>query len=294
MNKNWNDKLADRLDGLLEHLSGFILVIIAVVTVLGLITGYRYYSYTQDEPQYCASCHLMQEAFSEWQKGRHSNVVCQQCHRLTILEQNKLLVAYVLKGNKPLAQTHGREKPWEACKDCHAYEMSQGSLTLEKSFGHARHAIIQKTQCKVCHKITTHNFRPNESACGKCHKDKGVHGIKTEAFTCLACHTFSHKKKPALPTSECLTCHRGTASKGVMAALTCLQCHKPHERKKVGDATCTIECHRNEAAVGRHGFHMKKGLECAYCHKPHTWKVAGNAAVCGKCHAFRKPETFIY
>jgi nitrate/TMAO reductase-like tetraheme cytochrome c subunit len=202
MSKHWSNKIADRLEGLMEHVTGIVLVAIAVVTVLGLLTGYRYYNYTQDEPQYCVSCHLMQEAFREWQRGQHSHVVCQQCHRLTILEQNKLLAAYVLKGNQPLAQTHGREKPWNACRDCHSYEMSQGSLTLEKSFGHARHALINKIQCKICHKISTHNFRPNESACGKCHKDKGVHLANTDSFSCLVCHPFSHKKKPAKPVNK--------------------------------------------------------------------------------------------
>gem|GEM_PF-6671313 len=56
---------------LFEHLKGFILAAIVIVAVLGVIVGYRYYRYTQDEPAYCASCHL----------------------------QNQLLVAYVVKGN---------------------------------------------------------------------------------------------------------------------------------------------------------------------------------------------------
>ncbi|PIX87628.1 MAG: hypothetical protein COZ31_09430, partial [Nitrospirae bacterium CG_4_10_14_3_um_filter_44_29] len=77
------------------------------------------------------------EAFTEWQKGKHRDIVCQICHHLSILEQNQLLVTYVVKGgSKNFSQTHGREKPWQECRKCHVSEVSQGSVTLKKSYGH--------------------------------------------------------------------------------------------------------------------------------------------------------------
>lgn len=169
-----------------EHLKGFILAAIVIVAVLGVTVGYRYYRYTQDDPQYCASCHLMKEAFLEWQKGKHRDVVCQKCHHLSMIEQNQLLVAFVLKGDQPFSQKHGREKPWKACKECHMDENSISS----RSYGHARHVLMQNINCKVCHRGTVHNFYPKEEACQKCHHDKGVHGVGMEAFSCLKCHPF--------------------------------------------------------------------------------------------------------
>lgn len=292
----WHKKIADFIEGLIEHSKGLVLAVIAIVAILGAVTGYRYYRYTEDEPQYCASCHLMQEAFREWEKGKHGSVVCQKCHHLTVLEQNKLLMAYVVRGNKPLSQTHGREKPWAACKSCHAGEISQGSLTIKKSYGHTLHVVMQKIDCKACHESALHNFRPNEKACQKCHQDKGVHGVGMEAFSCLKCHSFSEKTPSMIPKDRCIKCHRDVVQKGPMSGMFCHQCHKPHKKISLQPADCVNECHKNTVTSGRHGQHTKKGLDCLYCHKPHLWVVGEGMArkLCAKCHSFRKPATFTF
>ena len=61
---NKGKKIIDSIVKCVEEVKGFILVAVVIVAVLGGIVGHRYYRYTQDEPQYCASCHLMKEAFS--------------------------------------------------------------------------------------------------------------------------------------------------------------------------------------------------------------------------------------
>ena len=71
----------------MEHVKGFVLAAFVIVFVLSVMVGYRYYRYTQDDPQFCASCHLMKEAYKEWQKGKHRDVVCQDCHQLSILKR---------------------------------------------------------------------------------------------------------------------------------------------------------------------------------------------------------------
>jgi len=292
------EKIIDSIIKCFEEVKGFILASVVIIAVLGIVVGHRYYRYTQDEPQYCASCHLMKEAFSEWQKGRHRDIVCQTCHHLSILEQNQLLVSYVVKGNnkKQFSQTHGREKPWKECRKCHTGEVAQGSLTLSKSYGHARHVFMQNIDCKICHKGTLHNFYPNENACQTCHKDRGVHGIGMEAFSCLKCHSFSEKTPSMIPKDRCIKCHKDIPQRGPMSDLLCHQCHKPHGKISPSSETCTEECHRNEAKVGQHGFHMKKGLTCLNCHKAHLWVVGRSRAVtlCIKCHVYKNPWLFIY
>lgn len=280
----------------MEHMKGFILAAFVIITVLGIIVGYRYYRYTQDNPQFCASCHLMRTAFTEWQKGAHRDVVCQRCHQLTMLEQNQLLVAYVVKSNKAFSQTHGREKPWQACRKCHMDNISQGSVTMKKSYGHARHVFMRGIECNTCHKSALHDFHPNENACQNCHKDKGVHGIGMEAFSCLKCHSFSEKTPSMVPKDRCVRCHKNIPEKGPMASLLCHQCHKPHGNIIPASSTCIKECHSNETAVGQHKLHMDKGLDCMYCHKPHTWIVGKGMArrICSKCHGYKDPMLFIY
>ncbi|MEW5746989.1 MAG: hypothetical protein AB1805_16290 [Nitrospirota bacterium] len=296
MKKPGKRKYGDAVENLVEHFKGFILAALVTVFILGVTVGYRYYRYTQEDPQFCASCHLMDAAVREWQKGKHRDVVCQRCHQLTIFEKNQLLVAFVVAGNKPLEQTHGREKPWQACNRCHTDSAAQGAVTMTKSYGHARHVFMQKIACKECHKGTVHDFHVNERSCQECHHDKGVHGIGMEAFSCLKCHSFSEKTPSMVPKDRCIKCHAAIPRKGPMSGLLCHQCHRPHGKINPTPATCVSECHRNETAVGQHGRHLSKGLHCMYCHRPHTWTVGEERAksLCSECHAFRKPESFIY
>lgn len=296
MFKRFRRRLSDSLEALIEHFTGFILAFIIIIGILGFVVGYRYYRYTQDEPQYCASCHMMKEAFSEWEKGKHRDVVCQTCHQLNILEQNQLLIAFILKQeNKPFSQTHGRKKPWKACKKCHLDEISQGSLTLRKSFGHARHVFMQAIECKSCHKGTVHNFHPNEKACLGCHGDKGVHGVGMEALSCLKCHSFVEKSPSMVPKDRCLKCHKKIPATSPMAGLSCHQCHRPHKKGSPTSDVC-IDCHHNMRLFGQHGLHEEKDLKCLDCHKAHTWTIGEEQAkvLCTKCHPFKDPKSFIY
>lgn len=292
-----NKKLLDSIVSCIEEIKGPLLFGFVIVAVLGVVVGHRYYRYTQDDPQYCGSCHLMKEAFTEWQKGKHRDIVCQTCHNLSILEQNQLLVAYVVKAdNKQFSQTHGREKPWKECRKCHMGEASQGSVTLNKSYGHARHVFMQNVDCKMCHKSMLHSFKPAGKACQSCHKDKGVHGIGMEAFSCLNCHSFSEKTPSMVPKDRCIKCHTKISPKGPMSNMLCHQCHHPHGKIIPKSETCISECHQNETSVGQHGFHMNKGLNCLDCHKAHSWVVGVERAraLCVKCHAYKDPKRFIY
>jgi nitrate/TMAO reductase-like tetraheme cytochrome c subunit len=293
---NWKARFEKTIEGLLEHVKGFILAAFVTIAVLTALVGYRYQRYTQDDPQYCASCHLMKEAFAEWQKGKHRDVVCQQCHQLSLLEKNRLLVAYVVKGTQPLAQSHGREKPWQACRGCHEESAAQGSLTNSKSYGHAKHDIIKRIECKECHKGALHNFKPNENSCLNCHKDKIVHGTGMEAFSCLKCHSFGEKAPSMIPKDRCVRCHTDVAGKGPMSGMLCHQCHKPHGDMHPTAATCVKNCHGTEASVGQHGLHLKQNLDCLYCHKAHSWVVGKEKArvLCSKCHPLKDPKLFIY
>lgn len=291
------DRFTELLDRILVHVKGFVLAAFFMIAVLAAVGGYRYYEYTRKDPTFCVSCHQMKETFTEWQQGKHRDVLCQQCHKLNIFEQNQLLVAFVVKGDKKdYAQKHGREKPWKECRKCHMENISQGSLSMRNSYGHAKHVFMQSIDCKICHKGISHNFRPNEKACLGCHKDKQVHGAKMEAFSCLKCHSYSEKTPSMIPKDRCIKCHTHlSAAKGPMSGLLCHQCHKPHGKIIPDPAACTAECHVNESSIGQHGFHMNKGLNCLDCHKAHSWTVGRERAskICVRCHQYKNPQLFI-
>lgn len=295
MKINLRNKVREMLDRIIDHLRGFVLALIVLISVLGIVVGYKYYRHTQEDPEFCMSCHMMKEAFQEWQRGKHRDIVCQKCHHLNLIEQNQLLVSFVVKRNGPFSQSHGRKKPWSECKNCHLNEISQGSITLRKSYGHAKHVFMLNTECRVCHGKSLHLFKPDENGCRNCHKDKGVHGVGMEAFSCLKCHAFSDKSPKMVSREKCLGCHKNPAS-GPMSNFQCHQCHKPHGKIKLKSEDCLGECHSNETKVGQHNLHMKKGIECLDCHKAHTWTVGLGQAktLCNRCHRSKDPKTFIY
>ncbi len=276
-----------------EHLKGLIL---AVIVIALFVYGYRYYRYTQNDPEFCETCHMVKEAYADWSKGKHRDVICQNCHQMGNLEQNVRLVSYIMTGKNPVSLTHGRMKPWQECSNCHMDDISQGSVSPTKSYGHAKHAVTKKIECKTCHSPHMHDFPANESPCDKCHPGKGVHGISMDKFSCLKCHSFSRKPLPMLSKNACVKCHVNFPKKGPMSGLSCHYCHKPHKQEKPTSATCTVECHKTEATIGQHGLHAKAGIECMHCHKRHSWTVseAMKKALCSECHSYRDSRSFRY
>lgn len=270
-----------------------ILLAIAVITLI-LFTGHRYYQFTKKDPHYCELCHVMKEPYKAWQDSAHRNTVCQVCHSMTLIGQNKLLLSYIFTGEKDkVRDKHGREAPWDSCNACHLETAKQGAVTMRKSYGHARHVFMEKIACKNCHTADMHNFKPDERNCLGCHEDKGVHGMGMESFACLSCHVYG--EVTAMPKRErCLSCHKDIPLIGPMNAFECQKCHKPHGRLKPTANDCMTNCHTNQNAIGRHDKHMN--ISCLECHKAHTWKVGKELAkrICVKCHEYKDPLSFIF
>lgn len=280
----------------LHEIKGPVLFLLFLISLTAIVVGYRYYRHTQENPEFCLSCHLMKEAYKTWQKSKHSDIVCQTCHRLSLIEQNRLLIAFVA-GKKSVKETHGRQKPWQACKECHFPDIEQGAITDSKTFGHARHVFTKKINCSACHTGDIHEFKPESNACKKCHQGRLVHGLGMEGLQCLNCHTFTKEPSDKLVSEKrCLGCH-DIPRTGVMSALRCFDCHKPHGIIKLKGSDCLGRCHSHELEVGQHRLHIEKAkVDCLYCHRAHTWKVGRDMAskICTKCHAYKEPTRFVF
>jgi hypothetical protein len=239
----------------------------------------------------------MEEAFKTWQLSKHRDFECQTCHAMSLLEQNKLLVSFVVKGTKSIKQLHGRVKPWSSCKKCHFSETAQGSVTMTKAYGHAKHVFMQNIACSKCHMGNLHNFAPNQQACEECHKDRMIHGLGMEGLTCLNCHSYGEKEPKMVSDKRCLKCHKHMPRKGTMTSLHCFDCHHPHGEIKPSNMDCFQNCHGTEAKVGQHQLHMDEAkMNCLDCHKAHHWTIGEKEAVklCNRCHKIKDPATFIY
>lgn len=280
-----------------EHRKG-IIILLLLVSLIGAAAGHKYYRYTQDDPQFCSTCHMMTETYKSWRTGKHWDVKCQTCHQMTIVEQNRLLVAYVARGaTSPQRQVHGRQKPWSVCKQCHVDDVSQGAISLRLSYGHARHVFMENLGCENCHWSNSHDFHPDGRACSKCHTEKLVHGLGMQGLSCLKCHSYGEESPAMISMDRCVECHMKIPKDGPMARFKCFDCHKPHGKIKLEDKDCLGECHGNEARVGQHGLHMKETeLGCLDCHKAHGWIIGKKQSpgLCDRCHVLKDPNTFIY
>ena len=180
------------IESFVEHNRGGILLILLLITVLGSVVGYRYYHYMNDSPEFCLTCHVMQTSFLDWQQSRHWNLKCQICHRMSIFEQNRLLVAYVARGRiaGPERELHGKAAPWQACLKCHSEDMGDGRRATD-AYGHYRHVRMGKIGCEKCHVSGRHNFPPNGNACLGCHGGMFAGRPRLNTASCLQCHNFS-------------------------------------------------------------------------------------------------------
>jgi hypothetical protein len=274
-----------------------ILVLVFILCVLGAVTGYRYYKYVNKDPDFCVMCHVTEEGYRSWETSDHHLIICQTCHKLSVIEGNKLLLAYYVKGAKDVKQKHGRVMPWESCIACHNREAAQGSVTFRVSYGHARHVFMHNIGCQKCHASEMHKFDVDSAKCQKCHVDKLVHGMGTAGLYCLNCHGFGESGSKMTSSRRCFTCHKDMPEKGVMSNVECHECHHPHNKFSIESKDCLGECHSSETRVGQHRKHLElPGMMCLECHKPHVWEVkkANAKGLCDRCHEMKDPRTFIY
>lgn len=274
-----------------------IVILLLLISIIGGVLGSRYYRHTREDPDFCVSCHMMKESFKSWQMSKHRDFPCQTCHTINILEQNRMIISYVIKGNESIKQQHGRVSPWKTCRKCHFADIEQGSAGRSSSYGHAKHVFMHKIGCSKCHTGSHHSFLPDQQTCSGCHGDKLVHGMGMEGLSCLTCHSYGEEAPNMVNKERCLRCHKDLPPKGIMSSLNCFDCHHPHGKIKPSSQDCFKNCHGKEARIGQHDLHMTKAnMKCLDCHKAHTWTVGRKEAesLCRKCHQMKDAATFIY
>ncbi len=312
-------------------LKGKIIIAILLLAIIigGGMVAFRFYDFTQHNPKFCVSCHLMKPAFTAWEQSEHKGINCHDCHRLSIPEQNRLLINFVLYRPESVPPRHGKIiVPWKHCIKCHweKDERYPNAPMVNKSRYHAIHVFMEQVECSKCHGYRVHRFTVEERYCITCHENREVHGTGMEKLACLNCHTDrTVDLKPG--RKKCLYCHGDEAvRKELLATKTidvkhfkpsreiidkatkinvpdnapmqfhCYECHRPHTKVKPDWGDCLAKCHTTVPSVGKHEMHIKTvGMKCVDCHKPHKWTVTAEQAKkdCIKCHEYREPKTFI-
>ena len=265
-------------------------VIMLVLIFAGSLGSYRMYNYTQNDPEFCRSCHTMETAWTRWENSEHSKVGCHSCHTVSPVGGMQLVVNYLME--KPDRNTNHASIPDKACEKCH-YSGDPQWVQVADTAGHKTHAEGQNLACQTCHGMRLHSFRPSTEICVACHADhvagqeKAIKVPQMRDLHCVECHPFLRDDSPLRPTREtCLSCHQKIQS-GVTfpdnapMKWDCRECHKPHNAEKpVVDCT---SCHAGVLRQGLHKATTHSQTACKVCHKPHEWKVT-KRETCTGCH----------
>lgn len=144
-----------------------IALVVLVIVVIGMMAGGAGYAYS-DSPEFCGSCHSMEQAHSTWQASNHKQLKCTECH----LPQKNIVTKLITKGTTGTNDTYH-----EVLKDYPAVmKLSpDGKKIVEDNCLRCHQSTVEKTgmaaggeDCTKCHRSIVHGTN----------KSKG--GIKVE------------------------------------------------------------------------------------------------------------------
>lgn len=267
-------------------------IIVAVIAVAFLVLGVygatRAYNYTQNDTQFCRSCHIMEKAWDRWQSSEHQSITCHSCHEQSPLESTQLLVTFALQ--QPERVSKHAYVPDEACDRCHENGNPKYKQVAAEA-GHRVHAEEQNIACVKCHGVTIHRFQPPKQICGVCHEGNPVKVTPMASIHCLECHNYVGEGS-LLPTrKDCLECHQTMPQSKVNwpsqapMQFQCKDCHKPHVQE--APVVQCLSCHPGVPSAGKHTVKAHASVSCQTCHKPHEWTVT-KRETCLSCHSAKE------
>ncbi len=259
-----------------------VLVIILIAISFGSFYFSRFYSYMQHDPDFCHSCHIMEESWERWVTSEHRNIECHSCHEQSLFASAGLLLDFAFGGSERLEE-HA-VVPDDACEKCHESDNPRW-IQVAATAGHEQHAEEQNIACTKCHSVTLHRFEPPGAICNICHEEKHTEIGGMAAMHCIACHQYLVEEKKLLPLRKgCLDCHQALTEVGVIWPINapmqypCGDCHQPHEQ-----AEPLVDCLSCHAIKGLHLKGAHDASSCQTCHEAHEWQVA-QSETCLTCH----------
>lgn len=273
------------------------IVVLAIGVGVYFVVGF--YSYMQDDPEFCQSCHIMTESWDRWATSDHAEVGCHECHQQSMLESASQLLSFITHDYERV-EKHAVVQD-EACEDCHE-SGDPNWLQVAATAGHKLHADVENIACTTCHSISVHRFEPSGAICEVCHDEQPMAVEKMKDTHCPVCHDFLAEGDNPMPTrSACLDCHNSMGGEVSWSAeapmqFDCGACHQPHQETQ--PMVDCLSCH----AVN--GYHLRgdhEATQCETCHEAHEWTVSPReacltchpgksdhnpSAECGACHQF--------
>ena len=223
------------------------IVIIGVllgVVVIGGVGAIGLWTY-HEQPQFCATCHIMEPYLESWQASDYgaaahaeADVTCLECHEPTTQQQVDELVMYV-QGDFSVPLDEG-DYGNEFCFDCHeANEHTSDEEVIQLTAGlelnpHDSH-LIGEMECGTCHKM----HKASEDYCAECHGPLATGtgwttgmalpadvAVWTPDMDCRVCHVMD-------PYFDALEDPTRLAYVHGQVGLGCLDCHQVEEVEQV-------------------------------------------------------------
>jgi nitrate/TMAO reductase-like tetraheme cytochrome c subunit len=279
--------------------------------IIGAPIAYKAHDYIQNDPSFCTSCHIMDDAFDRWSHSGHKDVNCHTCHPGDIAS-NLHQVWVTFTTDQKTVKKHAEVSP-EICGQCHLSNDPKWKQIAETA-GHKLHYGQLGVQCVTCHAAEIHQFRPTDEMCKGCHYTQTVGLTAMQRNHCTSCHNFLAPASEGLrPSNEkCGECHaQGLDGAPALATgwhegVTCGDCHPVHDPRfaanedaptRDGAARPCVECHddvpdptfvfggadlkgRPRATTGLPGVGHDR---CDSCHVPHS--AVAPVERCRDCHA---------
>jgi hypothetical protein len=289
------------LNGLFTFIKKHPLLILVVLVVVAIPSAFAY-NYVNNDPKFCTTCHLMNEAFSTWNASAMHGLNCHTCHESDMLV-NLGHVVSVITENKAVV-TKPVKIDNQLCENCHASDDPKW-LQVVNTDGHNVHLFngTVSANCIDCHGTRLHAFRPPQEICVECHpKDKQI-AEKVMDTHCTGCHEFLATEGELIPKEEkCLQCHENKTTTGASFpgnahnATDCINCHDPHKENIFPNCT---SCHTQGGGLHNIPAHVN----CNSCHIPHDGATLRQNCLschpdkkqhyesineCSKCHSFSK------
>lgn len=219
-------------------------------------------------------------------KGKHSILLCEQCHPKNAKEKN------------PNGEFGFHLTRFKFCKDCHS-DAHAKQFDARKDNGDCSSCHTEKSFSSSTYTVAEHNTTRFVLSgahiavpCIKCHLDAKVNAKSTKQFhwkenlQCTTCHNDVHKGQfNKRMTNGCETCHSTEAwdelkfshektnfpLKGKHLDVKCVQCHKPQNGvpQYIGVVKECNSCHADQH-MGQ--FEINKITKCERCHVERSWK----------------------
>lgn len=233
------------------------------------VPSYLIFDYTQNNPKFCTTCHLMDDAYETWEGSAMHDIGCKECHHETARVKYQHVEDVLFRNPDEVHRETVIDSKY--CEDCHASEDPEW-LQVVSTDGHKQHFYGEENhaECMDCHGIELHIFRPPEEGCLDCHDEGKVHATEAMDATCVTCHDFLTDGNGFIPEErdDCLECHENNALVTVSTPVeahvdsSCLDCHNPHENEVTEDCST---CH-----IVNDGLHAEPThTDCTSCHVPH-------------------------